>query len=32
MFISGTKEIDREARQYDYGKHFLKVRTFIYGS
>ena len=32
MFISGTKEIDREARQYDYGKHVLKLKSFIYGS
>ena len=32
MFLSGAKEIDREAKQYDYGKYVLKVRAFIYGS
>lgn len=29
MLLSGAKEIDREAKQYDYDKH---VRAFIYGS
>ena len=32
MFLSGAKEIDREEKHYDYGKHVLKVRAFIYGS
>ena len=32
MFISGTKEIDRESKQNNCGKHVLKLKSFIYGS
>ena len=30
MFFSAAEQIDREAKQYDYGENVLKVKNFIY--